>query len=127
MKSENARIDIICGFCLFTMVFLLLLLSMNCTFQVADYPQMGLLLFLLPGATASCLSSGRRVIRPLLGAMLAMPVCLVIMQLFFTDQDTLWQQLAWLFSAVFWCASGALCSLFIDSWLSRRDKCPLKK
>ncbi|WP_222612017.1 inner membrane protein YbjM, partial [Salmonella enterica] len=33
-----------------------------------------------------------------------------------------WQELAWLFSAVFWCALGALCYLFISSLFSHRRK-----
>lgn len=36
-----------------------------------------------------------------------------------------WQELAWLFSAVFWCALGALCYLFISSLFSHRRKTPI--
>jgi hypothetical protein len=35
------------------------------------------------------------VLRPLLGAMLAAPVCLVTMRLFFVTHRTFWQELAW--------------------------------
>ncbi|MGF7447179.1 inner membrane protein YbjM, partial [Klebsiella michiganensis] len=75
-----------------------------------------------PGAAASCLSPGQRVLRPLIGAMLAAPVCLVVMRLFFVTERSFWQELAWLFSAVFWCALGALCFLFICAWLDTRRR-----
>ncbi|MDO2422718.1 inner membrane protein YbjM [Klebsiella pneumoniae] len=61
--------------------------------------------------------SGRRVLRPLLGAILAAPVCMVTMRLFFVTHRTFWQEMAWVLSAVFWCALGALCFLFICAWL----------
>ena len=120
MKSERAWVGITCGFFLFIVVCLLLLLHMKGVFRATGNPEVGLLYFLLPGAAASCLSPGRRVIQPLVGAILATPVCLLIMRLFFAAQRTFWQQLAWLFSAVFWCALGALCFLFICAWLDTR-------
>ena len=122
MKSERAWAGIICGFFLFIVVCLSLLLHMKGDFLATGNPELGLLFFLLPGAAASCLSPGQRVIRPLIGAMLAAPVCLVVMRLFFVTQRSFWQELAWLFSAVFWCALGALCFLFICAWLDTRRK-----
>ena len=89
MKSERSWAGIICGFVLFIVVCLSLLLHMKGAFRASGNPELGLLFFLLPGAAASCLSPGRRVLRPLLGAILA----------------------------VFWCALGALCFLFICAWL----------
>lgn len=56
-------------------------------------------------------------LRPLLGAILAAPVCMVTMRLFFVTHRTFWQEMAWALSAVFWCALGALCFLFICAWL----------
>ncbi|MCS6059140.1 inner membrane protein YbjM [Klebsiella pneumoniae subsp. pneumoniae] len=53
----------------------------------------------------------------LLGAILAAPVCMVTMRLFFVTHRTFWQEMAWVLSAVFWCALGALCFLFICAWL----------
>ena len=122
MKSERAWAGIICGFFLFIVVCLSLLLHMKGAFRATGHPELGLLFFLLPGAAASCLSPGQRVLRPLIGAMLAAPVCLVVMRLFFVTQRSFWQELAWLFSAVFWCALGALCFLFICAWLDTRRK-----
>ncbi|QGN37396.1 inner membrane protein YbjM [Klebsiella oxytoca] len=122
MKSERTWAGIICGFFLFIVVCLSLLLHMKGAFRATGNPELGLLFFLLPGAAASCLSPGQRVIRPLIGAMLAAPVCLAVMRLCFVTQRSFWQELAWLFSAVFWCALGALCFLFICAWLDARRK-----
>lgn len=122
MKSERAWIGITCGFFLFIVVCLFLLPHMNGVFRAAGNSEVGLLFFLLPGAAASSLSPGRRVILPVVGAILAAPVCLLAMRLFFVAQRTFWQQLAWLFSAVFWCALGALCFMFICAWLDSRRK-----
>lgn len=47
--------------------------------------------------------------------MLAAPCSMLIMRLFFSPTRSFWQELAWLLSAVFWCALGALCFLFISS------------
>ena len=60
MKSERAWVGITCGFFLFIVVCLLLLLHMKGVFRATGNPEVGLLYFLLPGAAASCLSPGRR-------------------------------------------------------------------
>lgn len=111
-----------CCFVLFIVVCLFLTMNMKGAFRAAGYPEIGLLFFTLPGAVASFFSRRRVVIKPLLGAMLAAPCCLLLMRLFFTPTRSLWQELAWLFSAVFWCALGALCFLFISSLFSQRHK-----
>lgn len=92
MKSERSWAGIICGFVLFIVVCLSLLLHMKGAFRASGNPELGLLFFLLPGAAASCLSPGRRVLRPLLGAILAAPVCMVTMRLFFVTHRTFWQE-----------------------------------
>ncbi len=66
MKSERSWAGIICGFVLFIVVCLSLLLHMKGAFRASGNPELGLLFFLLPGAAASCLSPGQRVLRPLL-------------------------------------------------------------
>ena len=60
MKSERAWAGIICGFFLFIVVCLSLLLHMKGAFRATGHPELGLLFFLLPGAAASCLSPGAR-------------------------------------------------------------------
>ncbi|ODJ18053.1 hypothetical protein BFR09_11960 [Shigella sp. FC1172] len=67
--------------------------------------------------------SGKNIIRWLLkkeqmvvSAIASTPHCsMLIMRLFFSPTRSFWQELAWLLSAVFWCALGALCFLFISS------------
>ncbi len=84
-------------------------------FSGCRHPEIGLLFFILPGAVASFFSQRREVLKPLFGAMLAAPCSMLIMRLFFSPTRSFWQELAWLLSAVFWCALGALCFLFISS------------
>lgn len=122
MKSERGWAGVVCCFLLFIIVYLDLSMKMQGAFRTSGNPELGLLFFILPGAVASFLSSRRRVLRPLLGAILAAPLCLVVMRLFFTSYRSVWQELAWLFSAVFWCALGALCFLFISSLLEGKRR-----
>ena len=120
MKYKHGWASAFCCFLLFMAVCLSLLLNMKGAFRAAGHPELGLLFFIIPGAVASFISRTRNVLRPLFGAMLAAPVCLVLMRLWLTPERSLWQELAWLLSAVFWCALGALCYLFISSLLRRR-------
>ncbi|MDU2938521.1 MAG: inner membrane protein YbjM [Enterobacteriaceae bacterium] len=122
MKSERGWAGVICCFLLFIVVCLGLAMKMHGAFRAAGNPELGLLFFILPGAVASFMSTRQRVLRPLLGAVLAAPLCLVVMHLFFATHRSFWQELAWLLSAVFWCALGALCFLFISSLLEGKDK-----
>jgi hypothetical protein len=108
VKSERAWAGIICGFFLFIVVCLSLLLHMKGAFRATGHPELGCSSF-CSRCGGQLLSPGQRVLRPLIGAMLAAPVCLVVMRLFFVTERSFWQELAWLFSAVFWCALGALC------------------
>lgn len=105
----------ICCFVLFIVVCLFLATHMKGAFRAAGHPEIGLLFFILPGAVASFFSQRREVLKPLFGAMLAAPCSMLIMRLFFSPTRSFWQELAWLLSAVFWCALGALCFLFISS------------
>ena len=128
MKSERGWAGVICCFLLFIVVFFSLILNVKGAFRASGSPELGLLFFIIPGVVSSFLSSRRRVLRPLVGAILAAPLCLVLMRLFFNSDRSFWQELAWLFSAVFWCALGALCYLFISSLLHdkrRINKRPL--
>lgn len=123
MKYKHGWAGAICCFVLFVIVCLFLKMHMRGAFRAAGHPEIGLLFFTLPGAVASFFSHRREVIKPLLGAMVAAPFCLLLMRVFFTPTRSLLQELAWLFSAVFWCALGALCFLFISSLLRpRADK-----
>ncbi len=109
MKSERSWAGIICGFVLFIVVCLSLLLHMKGAFRASGNPELGLLFFFAARGGGELSLPGRRVLRPLLGAILAAPVCMVTMRLFFVTHRTFWQEMAWVLSAVFWCALGALC------------------
>jgi len=122
LKYKHGWVGAVCCFVLFVVVCLFLTMNMKGAFRAAGHPEMGLLFFTLPGAVASFCSHRREVIKPLLGAMLAAPCCLLLTRLFFTPTRSLWQEMAWLFSAVFWCALGALCFLFISSLFRPRQR-----
>lgn len=122
MKHKHGWASVVCCFVLFIVVCLSLTMHVQGAFRAAGHSEIGLLFFTLPGAVASFCSHRREVIRPLIGAMLAAPFCLVLMRVVFMPTRSFWQELAWLFSAVFWCALGALCYLFISSLFSHRRK-----
>jgi hypothetical protein len=111
---------VISCFLLFTVVCLSLAFNVKGAFRASGHPELGLLFFTLPGAVASFLSRRGEVVRPLLGAMLAAPLCLLLMRLLFVTSRSFWQELAWLLSGVFWCALGALCFLFVRSLMRQR-------
>jgi Putative inner membrane protein of Enterobacteriaceae len=120
LRSERGWAGVICCFILFIVVCLFLLLHMKGAFRASGHPELGLLFFVVPGAVASFMSSRQRVLLPLLGAILAAPVCLVVMRLWIFSNRTFWQELAWLCSAVFWCALGALCFLFVSGLITAK-------
>lgn len=122
MRSERGWTGVICCFLLFIVVFFSLLLHMKGAFRASGAPELGLLFFLIPGVVASFISPRRRLLRPLVGAILAAPLCMVLMRLFFYSERSFWQELAWLFSAVFWCALGALCFLFVTTLLRLKNR-----
>lgn len=124
LRSERGWTGVICCFLLFIVVFFSLLLHMKGAFRSSGNPELGLLFFLIPGAVASFISPRRRLLRPLVGAIMAAPMCLVLMRLFFYSERSFWQELAWLFSAVFWCALGALCFLFVTTVLKLKRREP---
>lgn len=76
MKHKQGWAGAICCFVLFIVVCLSLTMHMKGAFRVAGHPEIGLLFFTLPGAVASFFHR-REVIKPLIGAMLAAPCCLV--------------------------------------------------
>ena len=115
MNIKRNWAGVISCFLLFTVVCMSLAFNVKGAFRAAGHPELGLLFFTLPGAAASFLSRKGEVVKPLIGAMLAAPCSMLIMRLLFSPTRSFWQELAWLLSAVFWCALGALCFLFISS------------
>ncbi|MEG1209709.1 MAG: inner membrane protein YbjM [Leclercia sp.] len=102
-----------CCSLLFTVVCLSLTFNVRGAFIASGRPELGLLFFTLPGAAASFFSRGGEVVRSLMGAIIAAPICLLVMRLVFIPSRTIMQELAWLLSGVFWCALGALVFLFV--------------
>ena len=122
MNNKRNWAGVVSCFLLFTVVCMSLAFNVKGAFRASGHPELGLLFFLLPGAVASFLSRNGEVVKPLLGAMLAAPLCLLMMRLMYISSRSVWQELAWLLSGVFWCALGALCFLFVRSLLNRRKQ-----
>ncbi|MCT4715992.1 inner membrane protein YbjM [Enterobacteriaceae bacterium H18W14] len=107
-------LGIICCFVLFILVFLSLHLSVTGRFIATGHMELGCLFFVLPGAVASFFAKDGKVVGPLTGAMLALPLCLVLVHTTLTPVRSFWQEVAWLFSAVFWTSLGSLGFLLIN-------------
>lgn len=120
MNIKRKWFGVACGFLLFTAVCVCLTFKVRGAFNSAGYPGLGLLFFTLPGIAASFFSRGGEVIRPLMGAILAAPVCLFVMRMMIIPSRTIVQEVAWLLSGIFWCALGALCFLFVRRALENR-------
>ena len=108
MNSGRVWAGETCCFILFLTLCIILVLNMKCSALRAGAPDIGLLFFMLPGAIASYVSRPSRVLRPLLGAVVAAGCSLLLIRFFLSTPRSFWQELAWLFSAVFWCGMGAL-------------------
>lgn len=77
----------------------------------ADYvghAQLGLLLFVLPGALAALTSKEAPLTAMVVAIALASPPCLLLMQSDRFNSLGLGQEIAFITSAVFWCGSGTL-------------------
>lgn len=116
MASDKGWGGAACCFLLFTVIFLSQKMS---ALDVINEDKLsgdpGMLLFLLPGLAASCLSARGRLIYPLIGALVAMPVCLLISYFGRALNHSFWQELAYVLSAVFWSVLGALIFLCIHA------------
>ncbi|NIY47177.1 inner membrane protein YbjM [Cedecea colo] len=112
-------LGIICCFVLFILVFLLLHLGVPGRFMTTDHMELGCLFFVLPGAIASFVAKEEKVVGPLAGALLALPLCLVLAHTSLTPVRAFWQEVAWLFSAVFWTSLGSLGFLLVTMLLRR--------
>ena len=119
MNIKRNWAGVACCFLLFTAVCLVLAFNVKGAFRTSGHPELGLLFFIFPGVVASFLTRGEELFKPLIGAILAAPLCLVVMRWVFVPSRTLWQELAWLLSGIFWCALGALCFIFVRSLLQR--------
>lgn len=112
--------SVICCCVLFIVVFLAVRWNMRGAFRAAGHPELGLLVFLIPGAVASFFARQERVIEPLIGVMIALPVCIIALHTIFVSDRSFWQEMAWLLSAVFWSSLGSLCFLMVTGMRRRR-------
>ncbi|MEA1064597.1 inner membrane protein YbjM [Erwinia sp. HR93] len=112
-----------CCFILFIAVFLLLKSPFVSEPVQGNEAEPGLLWFMLPGMIAGLLTRRGQVTRSLAGAFMALPVCFLVAQLHLLPARPLFQELAWLCSAVFWCSVGALLVPFIRAMRRHVRRC----
>ncbi|MFT4463662.1 MAG: inner membrane protein YbjM [Sodalis sp. (in: enterobacteria)] len=83
--------------------------------------QFGLLLFILPGILGALLAGNNKLVYPSLAAAF----CWLLFNICVTTGYSLWHQLTYLLSAVFWCGFGALGCCFAGMRCTiRRIKAP---
>jgi hypothetical protein len=94
---------------------------MKGAFRATGHPELGLLLFYFPVPwQAASLPDNEYCARSSARCWLRLSVW-SLCGFFLVTERSFWQELAWLLSAVFWCALGAL-FLFICAWLETRRK-----
>lgn len=119
LKWQNVA-GVVCCFLLFILMFVLCRFILSYGYSLRGHINPGLLIFILPGVIASLLSPYGRVSQPLFGALLAVIPCMLMIQLWCIQESSLWQDLAFMFGAVFWSTLGALGTLFVLARLKRR-------
>ncbi|EOC1311766.1 inner membrane protein YbjM [Cronobacter turicensis] len=110
---RHSRAATACCFILFLAVFMAQKMVPGTLPPVCGSMDLGILYFMLPGAVAGLCARRGRELKPLLGALLAAPICLILLHLWSGEGRSFWQELAWVFSALFWCSIGSLCWLFV--------------
>lgn len=111
----------VCCFVLFIVVFISHKFLLTQGYPIQGRMDLGMLCFILPGVVASVFCRQSRVLKPMLGAVLASPLCLLLFTLWRDSGRSFWQEVAWTFSAVFWCTLGALCYLLLLTLLRHYD------
>ncbi len=86
------------------------------------HAQLGLLLFLLPGALAALTSKEAPLTAMVMAIALASAPCLALMQLSAFHHLELVQEVAFIASAVFWCGSGTLVVMLGRTLLEMRHQ-----
>ncbi|WP_369790646.1 inner membrane protein YbjM [Rouxiella sp. WC2420] len=109
---------------LFIIVFISLKGHVVTVNRIIPQSDLCMLLYLLPGMIACLLSRGENFIALLLGAIISVPVCLLIRHYFMLEIRSNWQEIAYLISAVFWSMLGVMFVLLYQVWgkQSRRQK-----
>jgi len=93
---------------LYCAVFIIARYSMAIESPGETHVQPGLLLFIFPGVLAGLYSKEAPLSVALCGAILATPICLLLLHSRFVVHAGFWQEFAWYASALFWCGSGTL-------------------
>ncbi|PVZ77822.1 hypothetical protein C9426_35395 [Serratia sp. S1B] len=113
MANYRYWLGVFSSFLLFSLVFFSQKSVVNHYSAAGHQGEFGLLLFVIPGLIASYLSIKKCILCPLLGALIALPLCLIIRHFGLLPGYSLWQELAYAVSAVVWCVLGAMLYLFI--------------
>lgn len=100
---------------LFLAIFVMLKTELVVMRTFTPGPEYGLLLFMLPGMVTASVVGRNGISAAFFGAVLAIPCCYLIRVLFFVRVRTLFQEMAYAASAIFWCVLGALCLMLVQS------------
>ncbi|WP_226569427.1 inner membrane protein YbjM [Mangrovibacter yixingensis] len=111
----------LCCFILFILAFVIHNLFLTDSAPASGKMDPGMLFFIVPGVLGSFCARRARFLAPMVGALVAVPVCLLLINLLEKDDAGLFQELAWLLGAVFWNALGALSVLFTITLVWRQD------
>ncbi|MEM6159865.1 inner membrane protein YbjM [Erwinia sp. P6884] len=121
MFRDISWAGVVTCFTLYCIVFLAVRYEMEMENVSHTQSRLGLLMFTLPGAIAALNVRRWPLGVALLGALLATPLCLLLIRLHFFSSSVLMQELAFMTSAVFWCGSGALGVMLCRMLLPARD------
>lgn len=93
---------------LYCAIFILARYSATLTASLGHHGQPALLLFLMPGILSALTVRDVAASVALCGALLATPICLLMLALPLLNAQSPFQELAWHASAIFLCLCGAL-------------------
>ncbi|GBU12871.1 inner membrane protein [Enterobacterales bacterium] len=107
---------------LFVAIFVLLKTELVVVRSGLNGPQYGLLLFIFPGVVTAHVIRNFQLFYVFLGALLAIPVCYLLRMLYFVRVRTLFQEMAYAGSAIFWCVMGALFYLLLRTAVNQMNR-----
>lgn len=93
---------------IFVIIFILLKNGWVNVRNIVPGPEYSLLLFLLPGAVTSLVSRDSAIASSFIGALISIPVCVLLRIAFYPRVRPLVQEMAYVTSAIFWCVLGAM-------------------
>ncbi|PKH24322.1 hypothetical protein CIG19_07750 [Enterobacterales bacterium CwR94] len=99
------------GILVYTAIFVMVRQGIALEGSAVTEMRLGLLLFTLPGVLSALMSREKPLTLALLASLVATPLCLSITSMQFLHGQSIWQETAWLSSAVFWCVMGALTTM----------------